>query len=858
MIQLLKRTLSRSLKRRFLLVNGVFLLASGLLLGSVFFFQARASMHKEFDKRGRALTGLLASETWLAFYQPVVTDDGESIEAARDGRLQSLVEGLAEEDDVAFASIQDPRLRVLSFAAGEDRDASLITAAIRIHGGPSTAPIVLPGRAQSLLRFATTICNEHRPSAALAPAAVVHDTCRPLAVVTVGLSPDRTMAGITGAFVTGLAIALGFALIGMILVTMMIRWTFKPIGEMAQVARSVAAGDRTARVRVDSEDEIGALAEAFNHMTWSLADSQEELGRRNTELQMVAAEKERLYKNAQIRATRLQVMNELAKAMASSRDADEIYGHVNRQLTRLMQFEYLTVQRYLPDEQMFRRDFVYLDEPVEGIEVGEKIKAEHSPVRRVQRTKMPLSMPDFDRDSMLADGTLSQAGFKSGFIVPIVAQDEFLGILGMACRRKNAFARMEVATVFAIADTLAVVLKNTELYQKLQAYVEELTETQHRLAKSENVRRAEKLRSVGQMASGIAHNFNNVMSAIIGRVQLLRMKIGRDEFVLDELEDGLLVIERAALDGAETVRRLQEFSRGQKADQFEKTDLNELVQSVIEITRPRWKDQPEQRGVHIEMRTKYSELPPVACVPSQLREALTNLIFNSVDAMPRGGRILIETEQDGSLAVIRFSDSGVGMPGDVRDRVFDPFFTTKGVKGSGLGLSTVYGIVERHAGEITVVSDPGQGATFILKLPLAKAGAKRARIEDMMASKPWRILVGDDEPNVREALADLLRLLGHDVETAHDGKSTVKLFQTGTFDMVFTDLGMPDMTGWEVTEAIREIDAEVPIVLATGWGSEIDEAAAQNRGVTRVLAKPFTVQKISSLVAELQGRRQAA
>jgi CheY-like chemotaxis protein len=128
----------------------------------------------------------------------------------------------------------------------------------------------------------------------------------------------------------------------------------------------------------------------------------------------------------------------------------------------------------------------------------------------------------------------------------------------------------------------------------------------------------------------------------------------------------------------------------------------------------------------------------------------------------------------------------------------------------------------------------------------------------MMASKPWRILVGDDEPNVREALADLLRLLGHDVETAHDGKSTVKLFQTGTFDMVFTDLGMPDMTGWEVTEAIREIDAEVPIVLATGWGSEIDEAAAQNRGVTRVLAKPFTVQKISSLVAELQGRRQAA
>ena len=846
-----------SLRIRFLLVAGVVLLSASLGQAFLFFRQSRDHLELEVEKRGATLAGMLAAETW------VVTEYGEGIPSGdADGRTDFAdpTADLTRDPDVAFALVQDVEGRTLGFHADTGLDMELIPGPV-VRPTPYTIVPMIRLRnphGVEIITFTVPVCRNHYPHDETTNREDRRGPCEIVALARVGVAPDRIMSAVTESLWWGLAIAILATGIGMAGVLVLARWTLRPLSKVARAARAVAQGELGTRLEEAGDAEIAELAKAFNEMTWGLADSREELARRHSELQMVAQEKERLYQNAQVRATRLQVLNELAKAMASSLNPDEIYGHVQRQLSRLMQYEYLTVQRYLPETHEFRRDYIWMDRSAAGPKVNERFSAEGSPVRRVQHTKMPLFIPDFEKEPTLATGWLAKAGYSSGFIVPIMARDEFLGILGLACRHKNAFARMEVATVFAIADTLAVVLKNTELYQKLQAYVEELTETQHRLAKSENVRRAEKLRSVGQMASGIAHNFNNVMSAIIGRVQLLRMKIGRDEFVLDELEDGLLVIERAALDGAETVRRLQEFSRGQKADQFEKTDLNELVQSVIEITRPRWKDQPEQRGVHIEMRTKYSELPPVACVPSQLREALTNLIFNSVDAMPRGGRILIETEQDGSLAVIRFSDSGVGMPGDVRDRVFDPFFTTKGVKGSGLGLSTVYGIVERHAGEITVVSDPGQGATFILKLPLAKAGAKRARIEDMMASKPWRILVGDDEPNVREALADLLRLLGHDVETAHDGKSTVKLFQTGTFDMVFTDLGMPDMTGWEVTEAIREIDAEVPIVLATGWGSEIDEAAAQNRGVTRVLAKPFTVQKISSLVAELQGRRQAA
>ncbi len=299
-----------------------------------------------------------------------------------------------------------------------------------------------------------------------------------------------------------------------------------------------------------------------------------------------------------------------------------------------------------------------------------------------------------------------------------------------------------------------MVLQNSRLYQELDRSFHELQETQERLAQAEEARRVDRLRAVGQMASGIAHNFNNILSAIIGRVQLLKLRAERGEFSADDLLSNLNVIEQAGMDGAETVRRIQEFSRGGVAEEPVRASLNDLVNNVLEITKPRWKDESESRGAPIRIVTEFGDLPAVVCVPSQIREALTNLVFNAVDAMPKGGTLTLRTERNGESAFLHVQDTGQGMTAEVRDRLFDPFFSTKGVKGTGLGLSTVYGIVKRHRGKIEVQSQPGRGTCFSIRLPLATQGAGQQIKENLMSSQPWKILVADDEANVREVLVE--------------------------------------------------------------------------------------------------------
>ncbi|MBK8233619.1 MAG: response regulator [Candidatus Eisenbacteria bacterium] len=451
----------------------------------------------------------------------------------------------------------------------------------------------------------------------------------------------------------------------------------------------------------------------------------------------------------------------------------------------------------------------------------------------------------------IAQGDLSQR-------VPVEADDE-VGTLARAFgEMSQSLEQSRDAIARQHGELEQAALENERLLREAERSLSELREAQTRLAYSEETRRMDRLRTVGQMASGIAHNFNNVMSAIIGRVQLLKLKSDAGRLGPDEIKSSLDVIEQAGLDGAETVRRLQEFSRGDTSQQPLPTELNEVVRSIVEITRPRWKDQAEQGGVHIRLHLDLNQIPTIACVASEIREVLTNLIFNAVDAMPKGGDLVIRTRGDEEWIHLDVTDTGTGMSSQTRERLFDPFYTTKGVKGTGLGLSTVYGIVKRHGGEINVESEEGVGTTFTVSLPLSLKGAAHRTEEGMMSSRPWRILVGDDESNVREVLVELLRFLGHEVREATGGRETIEIFSVDQFDLVFTDLGMPDLSGWEVAEEIRRRDPEVAIVLATGWGTQINQADAQARGITRVLAKPFTVQKVSSLIAELQGMQRAA
>ena len=365
----------------------------------------------------------------------------------------------------------------------------------------------------------------------------------------------------------------------------------------------------------------------------------------------------------------------------------------------------------------------------------------------------------------------------------------------------------------------------------------------------------EKLRALGELAGGVAHDFNNLLGAILGRTQLLR----RRDFGAEVARD-LSVIERAAQDGRETIRRIQEFSRVRRDRKFAPVDLAEVLRDSLEITKTRWKSESERRNVSVHVVAELEPVPAVMGNAAELREVFTNLILNAVDAMPQGGNLRVACRLDTERVVAEVQDNGVGMTAEIRKQLFDPFFTTKGTRGMGLGLSVAYGIVTRHEGQIDVQSTLGKGTTFRLDFAVAKelprvAGGDGAVLPQLL--RPGRILVIDDEPEVAEVVRDVLAAEGHAVDMANCGKDGVLLATASEYDMVFTDLGMPDMSGWEVAEQLRRIRPGLPVALVTGWGTSLDEGEVRKKGIAAVVQKPFDISDLIRTACEVLSAREA-
>ena len=370
---------------------------------------------------------------------------------------------------------------------------------------------------------------------------------------------------------------------------------------------------------------------------------------------------------------------------------------------------------------------------------------------------------------------------------------------------------------------------------------------------------SEKLKSLGELAGGVAHDFNNVLAAILGRVQLLRMNLetpsGKQERrkVMRELRKGLEIIEKASLDGAETVRRIQEFSRRRTDDKyFTQVDINELINNALDFTKTRWKDEAESKGIKIKIKKDLSPLPSIAGSASELREVFTNLINNALDAMPQGGEIKIRTFKENSCIGIKVEDSGVGISKTITDRIFDPFFTTKGPQSTGLGMSVSYGIITRHKGTISVDSQGGRGTAFTIKIPVNKVvEIKEDGLQKLQRKgKKGNILIVEDEENIRILLSEILTSDGHLVSVASNGKKGVEIFRKGSFDLVLTDLGMPGMSGWEVASSVKKLAPEVIVAIVTGWDIQLGRDELKQNGVDMVINKPFKVKQVLKLVQE--------
>jgi PAS domain S-box-containing protein len=363
----------------------------------------------------------------------------------------------------------------------------------------------------------------------------------------------------------------------------------------------------------------------------------------------------------------------------------------------------------------------------------------------------------------------------------------------------------------------------------------------------ERAARADKLRALGQLASGVAHDFNNSLAAILGRAQLLRRQVNDPALVRN-----LDIIQTAAEDAAATVRRIQTFARKSAVKEFELVDVGSLLNDAVEITRTRWQNEARTRGLEYEVKLDTESGHHTYGSASELREVFVNLIVNAVDAMPKGGKLLVSCHRQNGTLQLRFSDNGMGMHEDVQQKIFEPFFSTKGAQGTGLGLSVSYSIIERHQGLISVVSVPGRGTEFTIDLPAVIASVASTEISEAHGETPsLRILVVDDEQPVRETLAEMLVAVHHQVELAGSGQEAVQKMRAGNFDFVFTDLAMPEMDGWETARLIRQDWPNVRIVMVTGYGPTTPPPAGEDDLVDAIIGKPFDFAQVGSTINAL-------
>jgi signal transduction histidine kinase/ActR/RegA family two-component response regulator len=394
--------------------------------------------------------------------------------------------------------------------------------------------------------------------------------------------------------------------------------------------------------------------------------------------------------------------------------------------------------------------------------------------------------------------------------------------------------------------------------ERLRKCLEMIAEahTRHEAQREQEIH-AQKMAALGELSFGVAHNVNNTLTGILGRAQLI-LRNSNDPA---KVEAGLELIIKSAEDGAHIIRRIQDFARQRPSREFETIGVAELLKDACEMTRPRWETRSEFAPIRFALHADCKA--QVKGDPVELREVLVNMIYNAVDAMPSGGEVRVSTQENRDRVVIHITDTGTGMGPDVKQRLFDPFFTTKGKAGTGMGLAVSFGIIRRHEGSIEVDSEPGRGTTFKISLPKVtqetpetqSPGAVEVTVST--SEDKVRVLVVDDETHVREVLIEALEAEGCEVVSAQSGEIALALFDQheGKFDGIFTDIGMPEMTGWELVSEIRQRSHTMPIAIISGWADAISLETKQAVKADWVVAKPFDIDRISKIAQEIAHRR---
>ncbi|MDQ2640763.1 MAG: PAS domain S-box protein [Pseudomonadota bacterium] len=467
--------------------------------------------------------------------------------------------------------------------------------------------------------------------------------------------------------------------------------------------------------------------------------------------------------------------------------------------------------------------------------------------------------PDLAQATAAFPQRLAAVGLGALVIAPLTVESRIFGVLVAARREPQSFSSADCEFLRQLSGHVALAAHQAELYSNLQSAYDDLRRSQ------QAVMQQERLRAVGQMASGVAHDINNALSPAALYVQSI---LEREPDLSPRVREHMKVVEQAIGSVADTIERLREFYREREPQEpREPVEPNEAIEQAVELTRARWHDIPQRRGVVIEMQMDLApQLPAIVATASELRDAITNLILNAVDAMPQGGQISLQSsllpghDPDASTPQVRIAvrDTGLGMSAETRRRCLEPFFTTKGERGTGLGLPMVYGMLERHGGRIEIDSAPGAGTEVRMLFPVSRAPAA-SPAEVAPATPPaLHLLLVDDDPVLLRTLREILETDGHHVVAVSSGQAGIDAMREmeaagERLSAVITDLGMPHVDGRRVAAAAKALRNPPGVIMLTGWGQRLLDEGDVPPHVDRMLGKPPRLAQLRAALAELAG-----
>jgi len=670
----------------------------------------------------------------------------------------------------------------------------------------------------------------------------------------------------------GLLVMLASFAVSLVLCSKLQRIISKPVLHLAKIANTVThEKNYSVRALKHGDDEVGDLIDGFNEMLSQIQSRDAELRgtndkleirvqERTRELEQEIVERKRAEESIQHQLTRISLLNQITYAVATRQDLDSIILVVLQQLEDNLPIDFGTAY-LLDDETKMLTALIRGPKSramAEQLGVPNSIHIDQTPFPACLNGNM-VYIPDGSKLDFVASRKMTAAGILSTVAVPLSDDGKIFGLLGLARKSADGFSEAERQFIVGLGAHVALVIQQARLYHDLQKAYNDLRQTQ------QAVMQQQRLQALGQMASGIAHDVNNALSPVIAYSDLLQ----RNEPNLTPNAKKILGhIKTAGEDIAHIVARMREFYR--RKDEFEEfvpLCLNKLIEEVIELTCPRWRDIPQSRGLVIEVQTEFADgLQNVKGNASELREALTNLILNAVDAMPEGGVVTVRTHLAGwanakgehaahAQIAVEVSDTGSGMDEETRRRCLEPFFSTKGKRGTGLGLAMVYGVMERHEGSIEVESKVGRGTTMRLIFPVPKYAIADANTngDDSTPMPALRILCIDDEPLVREVMKELLEADGHTVHLADGGRNGIEAFRHARanhepFNVVLTDLGMPYLDGRQIAQIVKRESPRTPVVMLTGWGTMMKADGDMPAQVDGILSKPPRINEIRDML----------